>query len=299
MFASLLAGNAGLALLAAFLWGIGDFAGGMAVRFTGGGARSALRVILLSHGISLTVLLTLALARGDRLPHGPAIVWALFAGVLGGLSLTAFYVALARGGMGVSAALSGLLAAAIPAVVSALTEGAPAGLRLVGFAVAGAAIWLIAAGPSGTADGTDGTDRRTLLLALAAGAGFGLYFVAIRQAGHAGLFLPMALVRVGSLSTAGVALALLRTRPADEREAPRWNRPAVLWAVATAAGDTCGNLLFLAATQAGRLDVAAVLASLYPASTVVMAALLLHERPTARQGWGMAVAAAAVILVTL
>jgi drug/metabolite transporter (DMT)-like permease len=63
--------------------------------------------------------------------------------------------------------------------------------------------------------------------------------------------------------------------------------------------DTSGNLLFIAATRAGRLDVAAVLASLYPASTILLAAWTLHERPTRRQGWGMAVAVAAVVMITI
>jgi len=64
-------------------------------------------------------------------------------------------------------------------------------------------------------------------------------------------------------------------------------------------GDTTGNLLFMAATRAGRLDVASVLASLYPASTILLAAWTLHERPTRRQGIGMGVAAAAVAMITL
>jgi drug/metabolite transporter (DMT)-like permease len=72
----------------------------------------------------------------------------------------------------------------------------------------------------------------------------------------------------------------------------------VLWCLSTALLDTSGNLLFLAATRAGRLDVAAVLASLYPASTILMAAWMLRERPTRRQGWGMAVALAAVVMIT-
>jgi len=76
-------------------------------------------------------------------------------------------------------------------------------------------------------------------------------------------------------------------------------RAAVRWALTTALLDTSGNLLFIASTRAGRLDVAAVLASLYPASTILLAAWMLGERPTRRQGLGMAVAAAAVVMITL
>jgi drug/metabolite transporter (DMT)-like permease len=72
----------------------------------------------------------------------------------------------------------------------------------------------------------------------------------------------------------------------------------VVWALGAVLLDTSGNLLFIAATRAGRLDVAAVLASLYPASTILLAAWMLRERPTRRQGLGMAVAAAAVVMIT-
>jgi drug/metabolite transporter (DMT)-like permease len=79
----------------------------------------------------------------------------------------------------------------------------------------------------------------------------------------------------------------------------RLTRLAISWALGAALLDTSGNLLFIAATRAGRLDVAAVLASLYPASTILLAAWMLREKPTRRQGLGMAVAAAAVVMITL
>ena len=79
---------------------------------------------------------------------------------------------------------------------------------------------------------------------------------------------------------------------------PWLTRKSVLWAFATAVLDTAGNMFYIAATRSGRLDVAAVLASLYPASTILLAAWILRERPTARQGLGMAIAAVAVVLIT-
>ena len=121
----LLHGNALLALAAAVLWGGGDFSGGMGVKHAGGTMGAALRVILLSHAVSLVVLLAAAWWRGDAFPHGAALAWGLVAGATAGIALTCFYVALSRGAMGASAALSGLLAAAIPAAVSAGIEGSP------------------------------------------------------------------------------------------------------------------------------------------------------------------------------
>lgn len=257
----------------------------------------ALRVILVSHAASFAVLVAIARWRGDAFPHGAALAWGIGAGVAGGISLACFYVALSRGAMGASAALSGLLAAAIPAAVSIASEGSPGLLRVFGFLVAGGAIWLIAAGPNAEAKSAD---VGTIWLAVAAGVGFGIYFVSLKMAGVAGVVWPMATARIGSLSICSLMLlGLSSSSKTTELAKGHLNRTAVRWALTTALLDTSGNLLFIAATRAGRLDVAAVLASLYPASTILLAAWMLSERPTRRQGLGMMVAAAAVVMITL
>ena len=301
----------GFALAAAVLWGGGDFAGGMGVKSAGGDLRAALRVVLLSHITSFAALVAIARLRGDMFPHGALLAWGVAAGVAGGLSLLCFYIALSRGAMGASAALSGLLAAAIPATLTLWREGSPGELTLLGFAVAGTAIWLIAGSPADSPfDPTAAADagartRETLTLAMLAGVGFGFYFVALKMAGPAGIVWPMATARIGSITTCGMIFAVQRLRPGKAAGSPvamgpvAMGRRAVGWALATALLDTSGNLLFVAATRAGRLDVAAVLASLYPASTILLAALALGERPTQRQALGMAAAVAAVALIAL
>ena len=295
---NLLRGNALLALAAATLWGGGDFCGGMGVKSAGGGVRAALRVVLLSHATSFVVLVAIARLRGDVFPHGALLAWGIAAGVAGGLSLTCFYIALSRGAMGASAAVSGLLAAAIPAAVSMWQDGSPGVRPMVGFAVAGIAIWLIAAGPADKMAGAEG--RETALLATLAGVGFGLYFVALKMAGPAGVLWPMATARMGSLSVCSLMIVGLRFKSLKAGDVDRrLGRRAVGWALGTALLDTSGNLLFLAATRAGRLDVAAVLASLYPASTILLAALALGERPTRRQALGMATAVVAVVMIAV
>ena len=287
--------NALVALAAAVAWGGGDFAGGMGVKAAGGSLRAALRVILLSHFTSFAVLAAIILLRHEPMPHGALLGWSLFAGFCGGTSVAAFYIALSRGEMGVSAAISGLLAAAIPALVSLVLEGAPGALRLAGFAFAFVAIWVIAAGPS-----TGNSGRGTLALAIAAGIGFGVYFVALRMANPLGVFVPLAVARIGSLTTCSLTLLVLWLRGgAEDKDAGRINKSAALWALSVVLLDTGGNMLFVWATRLGRLDVAAVLASLYPASTILLAAWRLHERPTRRQIAGMVMAVAAVVMVTL
>ena len=282
------AGNALLGLVSAGLWGVGDFSGGMGVKTGGGSTGAALRVVLLSHITSFTFLLLALLVRGDAVPEARFFAWGLAAGVAGGLSLTAFYVAISRGAMGASAAVSGLLAAAIPAAVAMFAEGAPGWRKGAGFLIAGLAIWMIAAEPPGPQK----TTSATMWLAIAAGAGFGFYFVALKYAGGAGPVWPMACARIGSISTC--AFILLALRGAGRVQI---TRRMLTWVLSTALFDTSGNLFFVAATRGGRLDVAAVLASLYPASTILLAAWMLKERPTQRQGWGMVVAAGAVVLI--
>ncbi len=135
---------------------------------------------------------------------------------------------------------------------------------------------------------------------MAAGLGFGIHFVALKMAGAAGVVWPMAMARIGSLTVCSLMLSGLSfSSGTAEIASGRLTRTAVRWALTTALLDTSGNLLFIAATRAGRLDVAAVLASLYPATTILLAAWMLTERPTRRQGLGMLVAAAAVVMITL
>jgi drug/metabolite transporter (DMT)-like permease len=302
--------NALIALTAAVSWGGGDFSGGMGVKAAGGGVNRAIRFVLLSHAISLVVLVGILWAHHAALPHGVAVGWAIAAGLTGALGVVAFYTALSRGGMGASAAVSGLLAAAIPALVSSMMEGAPAGMRLAGFALAGGAIWLIAAGESPENQHTESRReaRGTMALAIVGGTAFGVYFVALKMANPLGLVMPMAIARASSVMLCSVVMGLVgRGSPVQPRSQKRdlghpigggwwaeWK-----WALGVALLDTGGNILFMAATRLGRLDVASVLASLYPAGTILLAAWYLHERPTRRQMMGMVVALAAVVMITL
>jgi drug/metabolite transporter (DMT)-like permease len=303
-----LSANILLALAAAASWGGGDFSGGMGVKAAGGSTAAALRVVLIAHASSLAVLLVILTMQHAAFPHGTPLVWGLVAGVTAGASLTAFYIALARGAMGGSAALSGLLAAAIPAAVSSFLEGVPTLLRIGGFVLALASIWLIAAGPSPESghavDGSEPSEssRATLVLALVGGIGFGVYFVGLRLANPLGVLEPVALARAASLVTCALllaALSLRSKRASAARSAGKITRTTLFWALGVAVLDTGGNLLYIAATRSGRLDVAAVLASLYPAGTILLAAWHLHERPTRRQLTGMAIAAAAVVMITI
>lgn len=309
-----------LALAAAAFWGGGDFSGGIGVKAAGGTTSGALRIVLTAHATSLLALVAWLALQPVTLSAGAgaAAAWAIAAGAAGAISVTAFYLALSRGAMGASAAISGLLAAATPAVVSGVLEGAPAAHRLVGFLIAAASIWMIAAAPSpeNIPEADTRAARITTALAIFGGLGFGFYFVALRECNPLGVVLPMAIARATSVllcapllllvrrteraSTAPATTAPASTPPHTSAPRQRWlSRTAIAAALGVAVLDTGGNMLFVAATRAGRLDVAAVLASLYPAGTILLAAWQLHERPTPRQRNGMLLALAAVVLVTI
>lgn len=288
-------GATALGLLAAAFWGGGDFTGGMATR-----RASPFVTVALAHGLSLVVLVGAALLLHLPAPSPQARVLAISSGFLGALSVILFYEALAAGQMGISAAIAGLLSAIIPVGVSFFTEGMPHPVQIAGFLLAAIAIWLIAATPGGA------SNPRALGLATIAGIGFGIYFVLLKMNGKYGVVWPMAYLRLGSFSFATIA-ALLQAwmRRRQQQRAPTTPTkygsilaPAFLaLAVATSVLDTGGNMLYTMATRVGRLDVASVLASLYPAGTILLAAWLLKERTTRTQATGMALALAAVILI--
>ncbi len=293
-----------LGLLAAATWGAADFAGGLATR-----RAAPSRVVLTAHGLSFLLLFAASLAMPAQLAPGAA-VYALLSGIAGGLGLMVFYEALALGVMGLAAALAGLLTAVLPVTLAFRSQGAPGPMQLAGFALAAVAIVLIAYAPP--ASGAR-TSRRALVFATVAGVGFGLQLVWLHAAsaphqpaaGSPAALMVRALMlsRVGGTLTAlgAVLLARLRRQPflppaAAPTQVLQW---LPLPALAALAGllDTTGNGLYMLSSLGGRLDVAAVLSSLYPGGTILLAMLFLRERATRLQAAGMVLALGAVALI--
>jgi len=282
---------------AAIFWGGGDFYGGLGVRLAGSTMRASLKLILLSHVVSLVLVATVAAMR-HGLPHGVALWWGVGAGVCAGLGLMCFYVAIASGTMGPAASVSGLLCAGIPAVAGMMAQGAPSLQQGLGFAAAATAIWLIAGEHP-----EDKAELRVMLLSVLSGLFFGLFFIGLKLANSAGPLGAMTASRVGSVTATLAALAVIsrfgKKDAGTAAAAGSFTRKVVGCALMTVVMDTAGNMMFISSTRFGRLDVAAVLASLYPASTILLASWLLHEHPTARQKWGMALALGAVVMITI
>ena len=270
----------GLSLVSAASWGGGDFAGGVAAK-----QASVFRVVAVAHACGLAAMLALAVLTGEAIPPHADLWWGAGAGITGAFGIAALYKALAIGRMGVVAPVAAVITGVLPVLVGMRTEGLPDRIQLFGFALALVSVWLVAR-PSETID-----THRGLGLAVLAGVMFGLFLVAGKQAGHHGVFWPMVAARVASTTLMCVIVSL---SPPDPR--PLRN---VLWAmVLSGLLDSAGNALFIAATRYGRLDVTAVLSSLYPASTVILARVLLKERISKSQGAGIVGALASVALIS-
>jgi len=243
------------------------------------------RVVAVAHACGLAAMLALAVLTGEAIPPHADLWWGTVAGITGAFGIAALYKALAIGRMGVVAPVAAVITGVLPVLVGMRTEGLPDRIQLFGFALALVSVWLVAR-PSETID-----THRGLGLAVLAGVMFGLFLVAGKQAGHHGVFWPMVAARVASTTLMCVIVSL---SPPDPR--PLRN---VLWAmVLSGLLDSAGNALFIAATRYGRLDVTAVLSSLYPASTVILARVLLKERISKSQGAGIVGALASVALIS-
>ncbi len=274
---------AGLGLAAAAIWGAADFAGGLAARRAGPSL-----VVLLAHGSSIFLLLLAVFLWHIPLPSEHLASIALLSGAANGFALLCFYEALALDTMGLPAAVAGVLTAVLPVLVSMVQEGRPTLGQMSGFALAVVAIWLIAVTPGGK------PHPRGLGLAVLAGIGFGIQLTLLHIAGRGGVVWAMTWSRIAGALVAGAAL------PFAKRAVRGSNKGlAAVVALAVVAGifDTGGNVCYTFASLMGRLDIAAVLASLYPAGTILLAALLLRERTTRRQTVGMGLALAAVALI--
>jgi drug/metabolite transporter (DMT)-like permease len=260
-----------------------DFVGGMGSR-----RAPALLVVLSGDFVSLLFLLAICFAMRLALPAPQALLCAALAGAVGAVALTVFYRALAMGAMGLTAALTGLLTALIPVLFSISKDGLPGTLTVLGLATGCAAIWLITRTPS---DGGAGTPPKALLLGSAAGLGFGAQLILFKMASGGGVLWAM------TTSRAAAVAALLVFLAAMPPKGP-W-RGFLLTGIAAATLDTLGTLLYMRTALLGRLDVAAVICSLYPAGTILLAALVLREWPTKRQMAGMALALGAVVLLSV
>ena len=261
------------------MWGCGDFGGGLLTRQT-----ALFGVVLVSQIAGMVLALALALVLGETAPSQTDLGWSALAGVAGGIGITSLYHGLAVGRMGVVAPVTGVFAALIPVAAGIVLEGVPAPLVLFGIVLAIVAVILVSrlddrqSGPSG------------LKFAFIAGIGIGSFgvFAAQLSDGHA----------FGSLTIMRATEALLLVGIIVVTRAA-WRPKRGLIPAITAVGvlDMAGNGAFILAVQAGSLAVAAVLSSLYPVTTVILATVFLHEKVTRSHAAGIGMAAVAIACI--
>ncbi len=281
-----------LAFASAVVYGVADWCGGRATR-----SRPAVLVALIGQSVSLLLVVAAVLAIGTPLPGAGDLAWGALAGAAGAAGIGIFYFALANGEMTVVAPITAVVSASLPVVVGWAIGERPRAIAYVGIAIAVAAVALIS-GAVGEHHHT--TSRRVLVLAGAAGLGFGSMFVFIdRTAEDSGLW-PLVGARVASVPLLLVVVLVARARVPGTGFG-RWRGSAGRAGLPVIAGvlDMAANVLFLEANRGGLLSIVAVVGSLYPASTVVLAATFDGERVRRSQGVGMACAAGALVLVAL
>jgi drug/metabolite transporter (DMT)-like permease len=276
-------------ILSAGTWGAADFIGGLASKRT-----SPYRVLFLAEIAGLIPFVVIALLLGEKVPSLGDMLLGAGSSLIGLSGLLLLYRALADGQMTIAAPVSALFAAVIPVVFGFFALGAPSPATLLGFGLAFIAVWLISQ--------TDATDWRSSLkglrgladlrLPLLSGLFFGLYFLVIHRATLHAFFWPLVAARFAGFTAFGL-FALITRQPALP--------PREVWGLCIVNGviDIGGNGFYILAAQAGRIDVAAVLGALYPASTVLLAWIVLKEKINWLQAFGVLLAFAAIILFTL
>lgn len=275
-----------LALLSSALWGTADFLGGTLTRRLPVGT-----VVLASQAVALACLVPLALVLGSD--PGDPLVTGVAAGVVGPLALLAFYRALALGTMGVVAPVAAL-GVAVPVVAGLLTGEDPSAPQVAGIGVATLGV-VLASGPELSGAGRGGA--APLGLALLAAAGFGAVFVLLAEGaagdgdGLAEVVAVLLVMRATSVLLLGVGLLLRR----NARARPQ-SRDLRLLAV-VGVFDVGANGTYAVAAQGELVSVAAVLASLYPVVTALLAWRLHGERLGALEWGGVALAMTGVALL--
>jgi drug/metabolite transporter (DMT)-like permease len=279
-----------LALASALLYGAADFTGGLATRRAG-----VLPVVVVSQLSGLALLLLLMPFLPAASPSRADLLWGVSAALTGGVGVALLYRALAIGRMAVVAPTTAVCAVAIPVVVSVLLGERPGQAAVAGILLGVGSIVLVSQQTAGES-GTDAHDHRSIWrlppgvgIALVSGVAIGLFFLSLaRTRPEAGMW-PILVSRAVSTTLFGAAAAAGRRS---------LRMPGMLLlTVICGAVDMSANALYLLAARTGPLSVVVTLSSLYPASTVLLARVVLGEQLNARQIAGVACALAAIVLI--
>jgi drug/metabolite transporter (DMT)-like permease len=242
--------------------------------------------VIAAHAVSLVVLLFLGTITGEPVPPVSDLLWGCVAGVGGGIGLALLYSALASGQMSIASPVSALVAAGLPVFVGTFSDGLPGVGTLIGFALALAAVWLISGGVGLK------LQPEKLFLPLLSGVCFATFFIFLDKGSGQSILWPLVATRIASI-TSLLSFSIITRQP--------WvpTRDSWIPIIVSSLLDSAGNALYAMSARMGRMDVAAVLGSLYPGSTVLLAWFILKERVSPLQMIGILVALIAIVLITL
>jgi drug/metabolite transporter (DMT)-like permease len=274
-----------LALLSSVLWGSADFLGGTVSR-----RHKAALVVGTSQAAGLLAIAVVAVAAGALGDDAGYLPWAVLSGIAGVVGLVSFYAALASGTMGVVSPIAAL-GVVVPVLTGLLKGERPAVLQLVGIVVAIAGV-VLASGPelSGRAG------ARPVLLAGVAAVGFGVALLAIAKGSASSTYMTLVTMRATSVTLLGVALVVALARGMDRAEVTI-PLPELGLIALVGVGDLDANLTVGLASRRADIAVVAVLGSLYPVVTVLLARVFHHERLGRLQTVGVTLALAGVVLI--
>lgn len=270
-----------LATTCAVVYGAADFFGGLATRRS-----QVYAVVVLSQVAGLAFIVALMPLLPGRSSPG-ALLWGMLAGLAGGGGLIFFYRALATGTMSVVAPVTATVSAGLPVLYGLAAGERPELMALTGIALAIVAVLLVSRAPSAT---PAGRGVGPLIASLVSGAGFGGFFILLSHAPEDSGLWPLLGARFASIALVA-ALALLTGRGL------RPGSGSLGTILLAGVLDMAANVLYLLAVQRGLLSLVAVIVSLYPASTLVLARHVLGERLNAVQIAGVTVALGAVALI--
>jgi drug/metabolite transporter (DMT)-like permease len=280
-----------LGLLVAATYGAADFLGGLSSK-----RASVPAVVVLSQLTGLPLLGVLVVVAGGS-PTAKALAAGAAAGAFGALGLVCLYRGLASGRMSVVAPITGVGAALVPVAWGVLRGERPDGLALTGVVLALVAVALVSRTDddpldgAATAETTDPAPPSYVVLAVLGGLGFGMVFVLLAEAGDGVGFWPLVAGRAVSIPLLAAGTVV------TGRSFRIVSRTAALTILGAGVLDMAANAFFLLATRRGLLALVGVVSSLYPASTVLLARLVLHERLQRVQLAGLVLAGAGVVLI--
>lgn len=277
-----------LALLSSLSWGTSDFMGGLAARRVG-----AVRVLAVSYpaGAVLITFLALVVIPGEW--SWSTVLIGLVAGIVGALAIGLLYAALSRGQMGIVSPITAVLSGAVPVLVGVVLGEALSRVAMAGVVAAGVAVVLVSR--------ESGPHRRTpmpaVLLAVASGLAIGVYLSVLGTApADSGIWVATMGRWFSTILVLGILFVIIQ-RARGSSTPTKGNFP---WNLALAAGalDALANAVFQLAAQRGLLAVVAVIGSLYPAATVILARVLLKETLSRIQLLGVVLALLAAATLT-